>query len=164
MKTCCSAKSIFALVLIAALSLGSVARAEEDSEPGLAPGSESMDQVLEIPQQCDKDAVAVLCDRGETGADSADQQAQQQDQSPAAAPGPGEVVGSLDDYQNQQETIDPTAVYYVPVPVYVPVYPIYRTMPAPGGVPSVPSGTHFLRPLPMPHRPGAFGGRFGRTR
>lgn len=166
MKTCGFAKSLFALVLIGALTLGSAVLADEEGEPGIAPGSESADQVLEIPQQCDKDAVAVLCDRGDGSADSANQEPQPQDQNSAAganyAGDSGQVVGSLDDYENQQETMDPMAVYYVPVPVYVPVYRMYRAMPAPGGVPSVASGPHFLRPLPYRH--GAFGGGFGRTR
>ncbi len=156
------AKSLFALVLIAALAMGSAALADEEADPGIAPGSESADQVLEIPQQCDKDAVAVLCDRGETGADSASQGSPPNDSNTPPVADPGEVLGSLEDYQNQQETTDPAAVYYVPVPVYVPVYPLYRTMPPPGGVPSVASGPHFLKPLPYRH--GAFGRGFARRR
>lgn len=151
-------KVLFPLVLIGALTLSSHAVAQKAGEPVIfARGTElAANQVLEIPQQCDKDAVAVLCDRG-ASADSTEEDSQPQDELPATAG--GQVYGSIEDYENQREA-DATVVYLAPRPVYVPAYPLYRTMPAPGGVPAAPAGPRFLAPLP--YRPGAFGGGFGR--
>lgn len=134
-------------------------------EPGASADWTEVNQVLEIPQQCDKDAVAMLCDRGEAppapsdphSAADPDAQSQasaagQEAQDPSADPA---TYGSIEDYENQYATAEAgSGALFVPVPVYVPMRPTYL-VPAPVIVNRPPvAGPHYLRPLP-------FGGRFG---
>jgi hypothetical protein len=72
------------------------------------------DQVLEIPQQCDQDAVAALCDRTPDTAAAAEATPADSD---ADVPVDAADVGSLADYTNQNSAIETSAPGTMNVPV-----------------------------------------------
>lgn len=168
MKLLGTAQTLSMLFLAAILAASPLTFADDlgsppPPEPGASADWTEVNQVLEIPQQCDKDAVAMLCDRGESPAaqgdalSAMDPDAQSQAsatgqgaQDPAADPG---TYGSIEDYENQYATAEAgSGALYVPVPVYVPIRPMYL-MPAPVIVNRAPApGPHYLRPLPFGHR------------
>lgn len=132
-------------------------------EAGASADWTEVNQVLEIPQQCDKDAVAMLCDRGENTSSSpfADGDQDGTSQAPADAQNSSADAGSygsIEDYENQYATAETAAgALYLPAPVYVPMRPTYL-VPAPVIVRPPPAGPHYLRPLPFRHFGG--GGHF----
>lgn len=169
MKTICIANALCAAIVAGILVAASCARADDLTAP--APGASSdfndVNQVLEIPQQCDKDAVAVLCDRGESDSTPQnDASAQPPTDSGSvedgSAPPSAEtsadnanaVYGSIDDYQHQYETAESSAAaIYLPAPVYVPMAPRYTFLaPAPYVIGSpIARGPRFLSPLRFGH-------------
>jgi hypothetical protein len=133
-----SARIILVALLIAMLTMAPKARADGDDDgsdtdavaESSPPDSSSTDpsmanQVLEIPQQCDQDAVASLCDRSTDASIAADE-----DESLANEPDPG----SLYDYANQNIINDAssTGTTNLPVGVFAPEY--MRLSPAPNVV------------------------------
>jgi hypothetical protein len=72
------------------------------------------DQVLEIPQQCDQDAVAALCDRTPDTATAAEATPTDSD---ADVPVDAADVGSVADYTNQNSAIETSAPGTMNVPV-----------------------------------------------
>jgi hypothetical protein len=126
-------------------------------------------QVLEIPQQCDQDAVAVLCDRS---ADAS--MASGGDEDLANDPN----LGSVYDYANQNITNEASAAGTMNVPMYAPGY----LMPAPmilslrpfgpgayqqwaggpGAYQQMAPGPGYIQPPPLGYRPN--GGGFGPRR
>jgi hypothetical protein len=141
--------------------------------------------VLEIPQQCDQDSVAVLCDRSaddgsaspdvDPNADGADVDANDAN---AVANNPD--VGSVYDYANQNITTETSAMgttsvplgmgvlgypALAPAPVVVSAAPFGpgsypQWVPGPGAYRNPVPGPGFLAPMPM-YRPRSFGGGFG---
>jgi hypothetical protein len=130
-------KLMFAVVLMAMLAVASRASAEDiDPDADIPDYSAIADsappnQVLEIPQQCDQDAVAALCDR------STDATATPDSDPEADFPADADV-GSLSDYAN--ESIGPEmsapGTMNVPVGLYAPAV----FAPAPFIVSSGPGG------------------------
>ncbi len=128
-------------------------------------------QVLEIPQQCDQDAVAVLCDRS---ADAS--MASGGDENLANDPN----LGSVYDYANQNITNEASAAGTMNVPMYAPGY----LMPAPmilslrpfgpgayqqwaggpGAYQQMAPGPGYIQPPPLGYRPYGLGGGFGPRR
>jgi hypothetical protein len=179
-------KLTLALTLMAILSVASRAGAENiDPDADIPDYSAIADsappnQVLEIPQQCDQDAVAALCDRSTDSAPSSDADSDPEADFPADAD-----VGSLSDYAN--ESIGPEmsapGTMNVPVGLYAPAV----LAPAPFVVSSGPGdpgtyqqwasgpgayqswtrgpgiyrpmgmGPGYIPPMPLGYRPG-FGG------
>jgi hypothetical protein len=136
MKICKPCKLILLAMLIAILTNAPRAIADDIDPDADIPDISTMtdttpvNPVLEIPQQCDQDSVAVLCDR------SADDSSSSAD-ADAAAPNPdaedsGDVasnppdVGSVYDYANQNITNEASAMgtTSVPLGVAVPAYPV----------------------------------------
>ena len=162
--------------IVAASPAAFAQNANDLPEPGPGIDWADVSQVLVIPQQCDKEAVAVLCDR--SGASSASETSgapsdlataesaaepnavaapQDQDSENSASDPGSRVYGSVDDYQNQYETPDPSGPAYVAVPVYVP--PVYFFSAAPVVVrPPAAPGPHFLSPLLLGRHPLGGGG------
>jgi len=140
MNICSASRNIWTLIVAAILlvTLALAPRAKADDidpdadvpDASTLPESSPPDQVLEIPQQCDQDAVAALCDRTPTTADSDDDSS-----TPVAASDPDETdpaadpsintadVGTLSDYTNQNAAIEASAAGTMSVPVgfYPPV-------------------------------------------
>jgi hypothetical protein len=144
------------------------------------------DQVLEIPQQCDQDAVAMLCDRSPEPATSSDADADSsQDPSIDTAD-----VGTLSDYTNQNAALEASAAgtmnvpagFYPPVlapgPVIVSSFgaggpgTYQQWASGPGFYRSMVPGPGYIQPMPLGYRPalgnfgaqpfGMGGGHFGR--
>ena len=166
-----------------------MARAQEpiaSDNPGTSVESSDPNQVLEIPQQCDKGAVASLCDRPASSDASASGSADplaDPSQVTTAAPNAAGVdpsqaalpqnVGSIDDYQNQNlpEASGGPVYVAVPEPVYVPQYSYLS--PGPVIVPNGSfAGPRYVQPMPLGFQPGGvrpfnsfgprpFGGGFG---
>ena len=105
---------IVVVICLATLCLVHRAIAEDIDPDADVPDASTLDssppdQVLEIPQQCDKDAVAALCDRTPDTAMSSD---------PAVdLPVDAADVGSLSDYTNQNAAIEASAAGTMNVPV-----------------------------------------------
>jgi hypothetical protein len=140
--------------------------------------------VLEIPQQCDQDSVAVLCDRSADDSSAApdanaDADATNVDANDANAVANNPDVGSVYDYANQNITNDASAMGTTSVPLGAGVVGYPALAPAPVVVSSVPigpgsypqwvpgpgayrnpvPGPGFLAPMPF-SRPRSFGGGF----
>jgi hypothetical protein len=139
-----------------------------------------VNSVLEIPQQCDSDSVAVLCDR------SADDSSMTADaNAPASnldASGSNDVasnpnVGSVYDYANQNITNEASAMGTMSVPLgYVSGYPTISPAPmvvsggpgsyqqwtgGPGSYRQWAPGPGYIAPMPLGYRPSGLGGAFG---
>jgi hypothetical protein len=144
-------KPTLALALMAILSVASGAGAEnidpdaDIPDYGAIADSSPPNQVLEIPQQCDQDAVAALCDR------SADTTATSDPDADADLPADADV-GSLSDYAN--ESIGPEmsapGTMNVPVGLYAPAV----LAPAPFVVSSGPGGPGYYQQ--WANGPGAY--------
>jgi len=126
----------FSALLIAVFAFVRTARAQdlEDGDPDTladATASDSSNQVLEIPQQCDPDSVAFLCDRSSDASSEPDA-----DVSLAGEPD----TGSVYDYANQNiiNDVSNTGTTNLPVGVlgYVPL------LPAPAVVQPIGPGTY----------------------
>jgi hypothetical protein len=164
-------QALSALFLAATMAAAPLALADDlGSPPPLEPGASAdwteVNQVLEIPQQCDKDAVAMLCDRGEAvpAPDDPFAAADPNAQSPADAQAAQDAAqagnyGSIEDYENQYATAETAnGALFVPAPVYVPMRPMYLSPPPVVINPPRHPGPYYLRPLPFHHRFG--GSRF----
>ena len=173
-------------VLIALFALAGRARAQDledgDSETSAdapPPSDLSMaNQVLEIPQQCDQDSVAFLCDRsGDTSNEP------NEDTSFAAEPD----TGSVYDYANQNiiNDVSSTGTTNLPagilVPGYVPLAPAPTVVTGPGTYQQWASGPGtyqqwatgpgtyrqfspgpgYIPPMPLGYRPYGPGAGFG---
>jgi hypothetical protein len=106
-------------ILLAMLTHAPKAIADDIDPDADVPDASTMDptppdQVLEIPQQCDQDAVAMLCDRTPDAAAAA---AVTPSDADADDPTDDADVGSLDDYTNQNAAIETSAPGTMSVPV-----------------------------------------------
>jgi hypothetical protein len=177
------ARMILLLLMVAILTMAPKARAEDGddtdidtdavSESVSAPSDSSMaNQVLEIPQQCDQDAVAVLCDRSANAAIGADE-----DESVASEPD----TGSVYDYANQNiiGEASSSGTTNLPAGILVPEYPALSPPPVvvsshvegPGSYQQWASGPGtyqqfapapgFVAPMPLGYRSYGLGGSFG---
>jgi hypothetical protein len=164
------------LALIGAFAIANTSRAQDledgdgDTIAEAAP-SDSSNQVLEIPQQCDPDSVAFLCDRSsDTSNDPAD------DVSLAGEPD----TGSLYDYANQNiiNDVSSTGTTNLPVGILMPGYVAlapaptvveptgpgtyqqwaggpgtYQQLGGPGTYPQFSPGPGYIPPMPLGYRP-----------
>ena len=139
------------LVLIAILLwtlAGAPGAIADDINPDAdIPDSSTLDSsppnpVLEIPQQCDQDSVAILCDRSSadtsSSSDATADAAPSIDANDSSNLASSPDLGSVYDYANQNITNDAFAAGTMNVPMgyYVPAYPVLS--PAPRFVPSGP--------------------------
>ena|SRR3984885_351457 len=175
------ARIILLLLLVTMLTFAPKARAEDDSddtdtdavsESVSTPADSSMaNQVLEIPQQCDQDAVAVLCDRSTDAAIAADE-----DDSVANEPD----TGSVYDYANQNiiGEASSTGTTNLPAGILVPEYAPLSPGPVvvsahtegpgsyqqwasgPGTYQQFAPGPGFVAPMPLGYRPYGLGPSF----
>jgi hypothetical protein len=187
---------IVAGIFLATLSLAHRAIADDINPDADVPDASTLDsappdQVLEIPQQCDQDAVAMLCDRTPDTATSSDPDAD--------LPVDAADVGSLSDYTNQNAALEASAAGTMNVPVgFYPAviapgpvivssgavgpgaYPQWAAGPGsyqqwargPGTYRSFAPGPGYIQPMPLGYRPGFAnfgahpfsmgGGHFGR--
>ena len=164
-------------IALTVLALAPMARATEpiaSDDPTTSLESSDPNQVLEIPQQCDKDAVASLCDRpaasDASASSSTDPLADPSQVTTAAPADPAQAVpqnsdvGSIDDYQNQNvpEASGGPVYVAVPEPVYIPQYSYLS--PGPVIVPNGSfAGPRYVQPGPLGFqpggvRPGGYGG------
>jgi hypothetical protein len=129
-------KLIIFAMLVAILTTAPLAIADDIDPDADIPDISTMtdttpvNPVLEIPQQCDQDSVAVLCDRSaDDSSPSADADAAapnaDADDSGDVASNPSDV-GSVYDYANQNITNEASAMgtTSVPLGVAVPGYPV----------------------------------------
>ena len=166
-------KLIIFAMLVAILTTAPLAIADDIDPDADIPDISTMtdttpvNPVLEIPQQCDQDSVAVLCDRSaDDSSPSADVDAAapnaDADDSGDVASNPSDV-GSVYDYANQNITNEASAMgtTSVPLGVAVPGYPVLSPGPVvvssaplmgPGSYPQWDRGTR---------RVSAMGGRSG---
>jgi len=177
-------KLITAAVVLAMLAVAPRAIADDINpdadvpDLGTLTDSSPPNQVLEIPQHCDQDAVAVLCDRSTDSAMSSD--------SDANLPNDADV-GSISDYNNQNIATEMSGAGTMNVPVGL--YPPTILAPAPvivsSGVrgpgsyqqwargpgsyqsmtmgPAMTMGPGYIQPMPLGYRPG-LGANFGALR
>ena len=140
--------------------------------------------VLEIPQQCDQDSVAMLCDRSSTDAtSSATADATGDPSSAGNANDSVDVssnsdVGTVYDYANQNITGEGSAMgtTLVPFGAYTPGYRVLAPAPmivsagpgsyqqwagGPGAWHSMTPGPGYIAPMPLGYRPSGLGGSFG---
>jgi|ERR1700722_7466177 hypothetical protein len=186
-------KLIFLALLTAILAGAPCAIADDINPDADVPDISSMSDpapanpVLEIPQQCDQDSVAVLCDRSaEDNSSSAVNDAY------AAAPAPdaddsselanNPNVGSVYDYANQNITSEASAAGTMNVPMggYAPGYAVLSPGPTivsgqeyrgpgsyqqwaggPGSYQQWAPGPGYIAPAPMGYHPYGLGGSFG---
>ncbi|HLX38062.1 MAG TPA: hypothetical protein VKR29_09685 [Candidatus Binataceae bacterium] len=165
---------VFLAAAIALFAIANTARAQDledgdgsDTVADATP-SDSSNQVLEIPQQCDPDSVAFLCDRS---ADPSNDNDPADDVSLVGEPD----TGSVYDYANQNiiSDISSTGTTNLPagalVPESVPLLPAPMVVGGPGTYQQWASGPGtyqqyapgpgFIAPRPLGYRPyGAFGG------
>jgi hypothetical protein len=187
MKICNPCKLILLAMLVAILTTAPRALADDIDPDADIPDISTMtdttpvNPVLEIPQQCDQDSVAVLCDRSaDDGSPSPDADANADAANvDANAVASNPDVGSVYDYANQNITNDASAMGTTSVPLGVGVVGYPALAPAPVVVSSVPIGPGsypqwvpgpgaYRNPVPgpgflapMPFRPRSFGGAFG---
>ena len=154
----------FVAFVAALLIAGPPASAADIADLGTTPAVSEwpeVNQVLEIPQQCSQQAVAVWCDRSEPDSSSnsaAGSSGQDQNSSSTQTADSGGNYGTADDYQNQATNMDPVmGPAYVPVPVFVPAYPVYVSRPMPNPPPRPVFGGS-----PWGHHSGGGGHHFGR--
>ena len=177
-----SARIVLVALLVAMLTMAPKARADDsdgsdtdtvaESSTVASSGTDSSmaNQVLEIPQQCDQDAVAVLCDRSTDTSTAADE-----DESLASEPD----AGSVFDYANQNIINDAssTGTTNLPVgvfaPAYVPLSPAPNVVSSqltgpgayqqwasgPGFYHQFAPGPGFIAPMPLGYHPYGFGPR-----
>ncbi|HVN28662.1 MAG TPA: hypothetical protein VMT64_09265, partial [Candidatus Binataceae bacterium] len=112
---------IVAAILLAMITVAHRAMADDINPDADVPDASTLpdtsppDQVLEIPQQCDQDAVAALCDRTpDTAMSSATATPSDPDMNSSIDTAD---VGTLDDYTNQNAAIEASAVGTMNVPV-----------------------------------------------
>ncbi len=169
---------MLAVALMTMLSVAPRARAEDIDPDADTPDyntiaeSSPPNQVLEIPQQCDQDAVAALCDRSTDSTSASD--------SDPDADFPADAdVGSLSDYAN--ESIAPElsmpGTMNVPVGLYAPAVlapgPVIVSS-SPGGPGSYQQWTRgpgvyqpmvmgpgYIPPMPLGYHPGFASPTFG---
>src|SRR5579872_839551 len=177
------ARMILLLLLVAIFAIAPKTRAQDSdhadidtdavSESVAAPTDSSMaNQVLEIPQQCDQDAVAVLCDRSTDAAIAADEE-----DSVASEPD----AGSVYDYANQNiiGEASSTGTTNLPAGVLVPEYTALSRGPVvlsshtdgpgsyqqwasgPGSYPQFAPGPGFIAPMPLGYHPYGLRPSFG---
>ena len=157
--------------MVTFLALAPIAHADEaiaESDPTASAEASASNQVLEIPQQCDKDAVASLCDRAASDANAsspadpsnattAESNATPTDPSQAGPPQNSDV-GSIDDYQNQNVPMEASGgPVYVAVPEYVYVPSYTYVNPGPVIISNRSMGASpYVQPAPLGFQPGGF--------
>lgn len=157
-----SSKILTVAILATILAIAPMALADDMNtapDPVASAELSESNQILEIPQQCDKDSVAVLCDHAASSTadpSASSDPAQATAQAPANQPDPSQAapandadVGSIDDYQNQN------APAYVAVPEYVYVPQYTYLAPAPVIVSNGSfGGPRYVSPMPLGFQPG----------
>jgi hypothetical protein len=181
-------KVVFLAILAATLVAAPRAIADDINPDADIPDASSLsdadsppNQVLEIPQQCDQDSVAILCDRSEdesSPSPDANAVATSADANGSSAVANNPDLGSVYDYANQNITSEASAAGTMNVPAYGTGYPVLSPGPAivssgpggyqqwaagpgsyqqwaagPGSYQQLAPGPGYIQPMPLGYRP-----------